>query len=242
MFALFTDFGWSGPYVGQLKAALWQHLPGRPVVDVLHDAPAMDPRAASYLLEPFSRSLPAGSVTVAVVDPGVGTDRAGCVVNADDRWYVGPANGLFEFVVRRANDWAAWRLPDAGPGAAPTFHGRDVFAPAAVALMQDDRSQLGERLDERPGAEWPDDVPRVLYVDHYGNAMTGIRGSAVSDEAILEAGELRFRGGETFADTPLGRPLWYRNSSGLVEVAINGGSARRELRLTPGSRVRLIRP
>ena len=242
MFALFTDFGWQGPYVGQLKAALWQRTPGVPVVDLLHDAPAMDPRAAAYLLEPFSRELPEGTVTVAVVDPGVGTDRPGCVIHADERWYVGPANGLFEFVVRRANDWAAWRLPDAPAEAAPTFHGRDVFAPAAAALMQGDRSALSARLDERPGQEWPDDVPRVLYLDHYGNAMTGIRGSMVSDGAILEAGELRFRGARTFADSPAGQPFWYRNSSDLVEIAVNGGSAAETLGLAPGSRVRLIRP
>lgn len=242
MFALFTDFGWRGPYVGQLKAVLWQRAPGVPVADLLHDAPSMDPRAAAYLLEPFSRDFPEGSVTVAVVDPGVGTERAGCVVHADDRWYVGPANGLFEFVVRRANDWAAWRLPAAPAAAAPTFHGRDVFAPAAVALMQGDRSVLSARLEERVGEDWPDDVPRVLYVDDYGNAMTGIRGSMVSDEAIIEAGELRFRGARTFADSPVGQPFWYRNSSGLVEIAVNGGSAADALGLLPGSRVRLIRP
>ena len=242
MFVLFTDFGWQGPYVGQLKAALQQELPGTPVVDLLHDAPAMDPRAAAYLLEPFARTLPAGSVTVAVVDPGVGTQRPGCALEADGRWFVGPVNGLFEFVVRRASDWAAWALPPAGERAAPTFHGRDVFAPAAVSLMRDDRRVLGEILEDRPGAEWPDDVPRVLFVDGYGNAMTGIRGSVVSDGAIVEAGGKRFVGARTFGDVTPGHPFWYRNSSGLVEIAVSGDSAAAVLDLVPGSRVRLIRP
>lgn len=239
---LFTDFGSNGPYVGQLKAVLVQGLPNQPVVDLLHDAPAMDPRAAAYLLEPFVRGLPEEAVTLAVVDPGVGTDRPGCVVEADGRWYVGPMNGLFEFVVRRASEWAAWSLLPPDRPVAPTFHGRDVFAPAALALMRGDRTVLGEGLEERPGADWPDDVPRVLYLDGYGNAMTGIRGSMVSDGAIIEAGGKRFRGASTFGEVDVGKPFWYRNSSGLVEVAVNGDSAANVLGLAAGSRVRLIRP
>ncbi|MDN3518766.1 SAM-dependent chlorinase/fluorinase [Aquisalimonas lutea] len=242
MFALFTDFGWQGPYVGQLKAALWARAPGVPVVDLLHDAPAMDPRAAGYLLEPFARPLPPETINVAVIDPGVGTERPGCALYADERWYVGPVNGLFEFVARRAGEWAAWELAPPPADAAPTFHGRDVFAPAAAALWQGDRSWLGQRLDDRPGAEWPDDVPRILYLDSYGNAMTGIRGSAVSDDAVIEAGDRRLGRATTFADNEPGVPFWYRNSSGLVEVAVNGGSAAGQLHLVPGSRVRLIRP
>lgn len=242
MFVLFTDFGLSGPYVGQLKAKLLQGLPNQPVVDLLHDAPAMDPRAASYLLEPFVRPVPTDAVVVAVVDPGVGTDRPGCVVEADGRWYVGPMNGLFEFVVRRASEWAAWAVVEPDQPIAPTFHGRDVFAPVALALMRGDRSVLGEPLEERPGDGWPDDVPRVLYVDDYGNAMTGIRGSVLSDDAIVEAGGKRFRRASTFGEVDDGKPFWYRNSCGLVEVAVNGDSAAAVLGLEAGSRVRLIRP
>ncbi|SEP06256.1 SAM hydrolase/SAM-dependent halogenase family protein [Aquisalimonas asiatica] len=242
MFVLFTDFGLNGPYVGQLKAALLRGLPNQPVVDLLHDAPSMDPRAAAYLLEPFTRGLPEEAITLGVVDPGVGTDRPGCVVEADGRWFVGPMNGLFEFVVRRASEWAAWSLVPSGGPVAPTFHGRDVFAPAALALMRGDRSVLGGVLEERPGEDWPDDVPRILYVDAYGNAMSGIRGSMLSDGAIVEAGGKRFRGASTFGDVELGKPFWYRNSSGLVEIAVNGDSAADVLGLEAGSRVRLIRP
>lgn len=242
MFAIFTDFGWRGPYVGQLKAVLAEAAPGRPAIDLLHDAPAMDPRASAYLLEPFVRPLPEATTVVAVVDPGVGTKRPGCAVQADGRWYVGPANGLFEFVVRRADEWAAWELVMPAADVAPTFHGRDVFAPAAAALAAGRRDWLGSRLQERPGADWPDDVPRVLYIDEYGNAMTGIRAATLSDEAVIEVAERRMHRGETFADQAPGEALWYRNSSGLVEVAVNGDSAAASLGLRPGSRVRLVEP
>mgnify|MGYP000217450965 CR=1 FL=1 len=242
MFAIFTDFGWRGPYVGQLKAVLAEAVPGRPAIDLLHDAPLMDPRASAYLLEPFARALPESATVIGVVDPGVGTERPGCAVQADGRWYVGPANGLFEFVVRRADDWAAWELLTPAGSVAPTFHGRDVFAPAAAALAVGQRDWLGSRLAERPGADWPDDIARVLYIDDYGNAMTGIRATTLSDEAVLEVAERWIERGETFADQTPGEPLWYRNSSGLVEVAVNGDSAAACLALQPGSRVRLVQP
>ena len=239
LITLFTDFGWYGPYVGQMKARLLGIAPAAPVVDLFHDAPVMDPRASSYLLEPFTRGLPAGSVNLAVVDPGVGTDeRPGCVIRADDRWYVGPDNGLFEFVRRRATRAEYWQLPEPGMSVSPTFHGRDVFAPVAASLA------LGDRPEMTPGEaatlDWPDDSPYVLYIDEYGNAMTGIRGEALADSAVLEAGEHRLVYARTFGRMPVGAGFWYRNSSGLVEVAVNRGHAADAFGLAPGSLVRLV--
>ncbi|MEX0731686.1 MAG: SAM-dependent chlorinase/fluorinase [Aquisalimonadaceae bacterium] len=243
MFVLFTDFTLHGPYVGQLKAALHAHAPGVPVIDLMHDAPALDPRSSAFLLEPICRSLPPGCVVIGVVDPGVGTTRPACVIEADGRWFVGPDNGLFEFVARRGRDVRYRRLPPAGEDASPSFHGRDVFAPAAAAVLRGELpGDEAEAAERRYRVDWGDDTPQVLYVDGYGNAITGIRGDVVSDQAIVQAGETELTRAETFGHMSRGAGFWYRNSSGLVEIAVNGGRADRILGLEVGMMVRLLRP
>ena len=102
MIALFTDFGLAGPYTGQVKAVLAQQAPGVPVVDLFADLPAGKPKPAAYLLTAYGSWFPSGTVLLAVVDPGVGGERRAVVVEADGRFYVGPDNGLFELVLRRA--------------------------------------------------------------------------------------------------------------------------------------------
>ena len=99
---LFTDFGLHGPYTGQMKAVLHQMAPGIPVIDLFADAPVGNPKASAYLLAAYAAWFPAGTVFLCVVDPGVGGTRPAIIIEADGRWYVGPGNGLFELVQRRA--------------------------------------------------------------------------------------------------------------------------------------------
>lgn len=243
MFALFTDFGFRGPYVGQMKAVLGSRAPGVPIVDLCHEAPRFDPRSSSYLLAAFAQSLPVGTVVVAVVDPGVGSDRAAWVLEADDRYFVGPDNGLMEMVVRRAGQMRAWRLPRPGADVSPTFHGRDVFAGVAVAVREGAFDTFRSMAPEdRLAVDWADDTPLILFIDDYGNAMTGIRGDLLSDRAILQIGEYKLRYAETFSRMPRGAAFWFRNSSGLVELAVNGGAAAEVLELQAGGQVRLLVP
>ncbi len=243
MFVLFTDFGCRGPYVGQLHASLAQADPVVPIIDLCHQAPPMDPRGASYLLEPFCRGLPIGAVVIAVVDPGVGTERQAWMVEADGRFFVGPDNGLMEMVVRRAERVRAWRLPAAPVGASKTFHGRDVFAPVAMAVMRGELEGLTEMdAGQRLRVDWADDTPRVLLIDDYGNAMTGIREELLSDGAIIQVGQYKLRRAETFGALPQGSAFWFRNSSGLAELAVNGGSAAATLKVQTGSAMRLLVP
>ncbi|HTR13586.1 MAG TPA: SAM-dependent chlorinase/fluorinase, partial [Roseiarcus sp.] len=102
MIALFTDFGLAGPYTGQMKAVLYEMAPGVPVIDLFADAPAGNPRASAYLLAAYSAWFPENTVFLCVVDPGVGGERPAIIVKADGRFFVGPGNGLFELVLRRA--------------------------------------------------------------------------------------------------------------------------------------------
>ncbi|MBX6322432.1 MAG: SAM-dependent chlorinase/fluorinase, partial [Rhodospirillaceae bacterium] len=138
MIVLFTDFGLHGPYTGQVKAVLHGMAPGMPQIDLFADAPAGDPRASAYLLAAYATWFPAGTVFLCVVDPGVGGPRPAVIVEADGRWYVGPGNGLFEMVVRRAAIARRWDIAWRPERLSRSFHGRDLFAPVAAMLARGD--------------------------------------------------------------------------------------------------------
>lgn len=234
MFVLYTDFGWHGPYLGQLKAALLAAAPGVPVLDLMHDAPAFDPRRAGYLLSAYGRYLPSECIIIAVVDPGVGSDRRALAARAGGRWYLGPDNGLLAPSLREAAEAKAWELP-VPEGASASFHGRDLFAPAAAALYRDASPRGAPLAGGWIGADWPHELAEVLYVDGYGNAVTGLR--QLDDGAVIVAGSKRVKHARTFSQVPQGSPFWYRNSSGLVELAVNQGRADALLGLVIGSAV-----
>lgn len=235
MIVLFTDFGLTGPYTGQVKAALAREAPGVPVIDLFADAPAFDPQLSAYLLAAYVNEFPAGSVFVCVVDPGVGTDRTPLWIQADGRTFVGPDNGLFELVRRRSVDFKAAGIAWRPTRLSATFHGRDLFAPVAARLALG-RAPLSAPLtpDEIARPDWPDDLARIVYVDGYGNAMTGMRAAMVPDSALLVANGYEVRHGRTFADAAEGEAFWYANSSGLVEIAVNRGRADHALELELG--------
>lgn len=229
MIVLFTDFGARGPYTGQMTAVLHAAAPGTPVVDLMAHAPACDARASAYLLAACSRPFPADTVFLAVVDPGVGSSRLPCVVHADDRWFVGPGNGLFELVMRRASRARCWQIDWRPPQLSATFHGRDLFAPVAARLARGETppcaflSELAGDALRRP--DWPDDLARILYFDSYGNAISGLRAEKVAASARVRIGTLAIASARTFSDVAVGQPFWYENADGLLEIAVNRGRA-----------------
>ena len=225
MIYLFTDFGAEGPYLGQMTAILKGHAPQIPIINLLSNAPCADPRRAAYLLAALSRDLPRGSVILAVVDPGVGGDRAPIVLKADERWYVGPDNGLLNTVAAHSHQ-AEWRIIEWRPDRlSHSFHGRDLFAPIAARLatgMQD----WAQRLDDGPDlANWPADLAEIIYVDHYGNAITGLRFNPDMQESCFAIGDHAVHRARTFCEVAEGELFWYENSMGLVEIAANRASA-----------------
>jgi hypothetical protein len=238
MIVLFTDFGLAGPYTGQMKAVLQRDAPGVPVVDLFADAPACNPRAASYLLAAHAAWFPRRSVFLAVVDPGVGGPRAALAILADGRWYVGPDNGLFEIVLRRAATAQMWEIAWRPPALSASFHGRDLFAPVAALIARGEAPAWQARPpDSARRSDWPDDLAEIVYVDHYGNAMTGLRASAVSAGARLVAGGRVIPPARIFAAAAPGAAFWYENSNGLVEIAVNLGRADSGLGLAIGSAI-----
>jgi S-adenosylmethionine hydrolase len=238
MIVLFTDFGLAGPYIGQVKAVLWRHASAVPVIDLFADAPAGRPKPAAYLLAAYATWFAPGSVVLAVIDPGVGSDRAALVVEADGRWYVGPDNGLFELVRRRAAHARLWEITWRPALLSASFHGRDLFAPVAARLARGEPPP-GRLLPPAFGRhpEWPDDLGEIVYIDHFGNAMTGWRAAMLAAGTRLAVGSRLLPRAATFSDVAPGEPFWYENANGLAEIAVNSGSAAAVLGLAIGSPV-----
>ena len=241
MIVVCTDFGLTGPYTGQVKAVLARLAPAVPVIDLFADLPAFEPRISAYLLAAYADWFEAGDVILAVVDPGVGGSRGALVIEADGRWFVGPDNGLFELVLRRAKRARCFAISWRPPALSATFHGRDLFAPVAARLALGGPPPEPEAAPARH-PDWPDDLAAIVYVDHYGNAMTGLRAVRLADGTELEVAGRRIARARTFADVAQGAPLWYENANGLAEIALNGGSAAARFGLTPGSPVGLHPP
>ena len=241
MIVLFTDFGLQGPYTGQMKAVLHKLAPGIPAIDLFADAPVGNPKASAYLLAAYAAWFAAGTVFLSVVDPGVGGTRPPIILEADGRWYVGPGNGLFELVARRAPSNRSWHTDWKPERLSASFHGRDLFAPVAAMLARGEPPAgrpLADSAHRRP--DWPDDLQEIVYIDHYGNAMSGLRAAVLPRNAkLVTAGRLLQRAG-TFSDQPPGTPFWYENSNGLAEIAVNQGRADHELGLAIGFRVEII--
>lgn len=242
MIVLMTDFGAEGPYVGQLMRVFHEQAAGEPVVTLFADAPVWNPMASAYLLPPYAKGFPAGTVFTCVVDPGVGAHiHAPVAVRCDARWFVGPDNGLFELVRRRARDVRNFRIAWRPPELSASFHGRDLYAPTAARLVRGNQEGL-EPADALRFEDWPDDLAEVIYIDHYGNAMTGLRASHLDRRADLLVGTLRLRPAHAFAAVARGEAFWYGNSNGLVEIAVNQGRAADLLRIAIGDAVRPVPP
>jgi S-adenosylmethionine hydrolase len=237
MILTFTDFGANGPYRGQMHAVLAKGAPGHAIIDLMVDAPSFDPKASSYLLAALLAPLPEGAVVVAVVDPDVGGARLPMIVRAHGHWIVGPDNGLME-IAHRQSGAGSWRIDWRPPSLSATFHGRDLFAPVAATLamgaLPDDMECTPHNLASF--SDWPDDLPEIVYVDAYGNAMTGWRAQSADAEWGIDIMGRMIHHAPRFGAVARGQPFWYVNSSGLVEIAMNGESAALRLGLGVGSR------
>ncbi len=232
MIALFTDFGTDGPYLGQMRAVLQTRAPGIPVIDLMHDVPAHDPRAGAYLLAALAPEFPFGSVFVCVVDPRVGSERKPIAVRANSRWYVGPDNGLLNVVAKRAAEAEWYDITWEPERLSSTFHGRDLFAPVSAIIARGEEPP--GRVTEPLLPDWPDDFEEIVYIDHFGNAISGTRADGIAPDAGVEVGGQRLSRARTFSDVPVGQAFWYENSNGLVEIAVNQGRADEVLGLSIG--------
>ncbi len=238
MIFLFTDFGDNDIYVGQMHAAIANVAPQLRVIDLFHNVPNFNLRAGAYLLSALANTLPDQAIVVAVVDPGVGGRRDPLLLEADGRWFVGPDNGLFSVLVRQAADVKCFRIQWRPATLSESFHGRDLFAPVAARLATGGMPERVPREVPTPNpSQWPDALYEVIYIDHYGNAMTGIPSGTCADDTVFAVRDGRIAYARTFCEVPEGAAFWYRNSLRRVEFAVNGGRACDVLALTVGNRV-----
>ena len=233
MITLTTDFGAGSPYVAAMKAALLAGCPDATLVDIAHGLGAHDLEAAGFVLWAGTRHFRDGAVHLAVVDPGVGTERRPLAVQVGRSYWVAPDNGLLSLVLRESSAEPAaveLRRPE---GAAPTFEGRDVFAPAAAALAAGARlASLGESVDGL--LRLPEPSPRVLWVDAFGNLVTSLKpplsGVKLGPVSVRRAAR-------TYGEVRPGELFFYTGSMGFVEVGVNGGRADLLLNAGPGTAV-----
>ena len=239
MIVLFTDFGGNGPYSGQVKAVLATAAPDHLVIDLMHDLPVFRHKSSAYLLAALAPQIPAGATVLGVVDPGVGrTDRRPVVMRAGGRWYVGPDNGLFAIVAKHAGASEWWEITWRPEHLSRTFHGRDLFAPVAAMVARGEAVPgVSIAPESATGLDWQDDLGEVVYIEHYGNAMTGIRASTLPSDATLKIVDVSVSRATTFSDIGQGQIMWYENSCGLVEIAMNETDAATFMGLSVGTHV-----
>lgn len=231
--ALLTDFGLADPYVGVLKGVLAAVAPGVPVIDVTHGVPPQDLRVGALFLDAAWPHFPVGTVFVCVVDPGVGTPRRPIVARAAGRLFVGPDNGLLGLLP--APEVRVITAPWGAPSPSRTFHGRDLFAPVAARLaMGAPFDAVGPLVDDAVPMVLPapvEGVGEVLYVDHFGNAITNLPGA---DTGVVGIGGVRARVVSTYGAAEPGEVVAVTGSTGRLEVVVRNGDARRALSLAPG--------
>jgi S-adenosyl-L-methionine hydrolase (adenosine-forming) len=241
---LLTDFGTADGYVGEMKGVLATGAAGAALVDVAHDVAPHDVDGARLTLARYWRRFPAGTVHVVVIDPGVGGDRAALAVESEGRFLVGPDNGVLSPALLHAG-MRCVSLPIPA-GAAPTFHGRDVFAPAAAELAQGIAlDALGEPFDTPVVRRTPEATRRddgtvsgvVISIDRFGNAVTNLMARRGGEVVV---GDRRLHLARSYSDVDGGALVALVGSSGLVEIARRDGSAAALLGLTRGSVVLLL--
>jgi S-adenosylmethionine hydrolase len=247
-----TDFGRSDGYAGAMKGVVLSLAPEAVLVDISHEVPARDVPAGAFALAQAAPLFPPGTIHLAVVDPGVGGARAEVLVAAAGSFFVGPDNGLLTLAAPEPRQ--TWRIENPAyrrEPVSPTFHGRDVFAPAAGRLAAGwPADGAGPALPAlaplpiaRGGALGSGGEGEVVHVDAFGNLFTSFAGSVASGAWELELGGRVYpvTGGRTFGDTDPGGFVLYAGSGGQVELAVRDGSAAAVTGAARGARLGLRR-
>lgn len=251
---LLTDFGHRDGFAGTMKGVILTLAPHVAVVDIAHELPPQDIRAAALVLRGAAPYFPRGTVHVAVVDPGVGTERRAICIVTERALFVGPDNGVLTWAAPPTHRHAAFSVENPQyflPVVSRTFHGRDVFAPVAAHLAAGlEPAFLGPRLEQITELPWPAVVENddgsiqgeVIYEDRFGNLVTNLEASILGDfsstEVWLTIGSSMIPGiVPTYGAVPAGQLAALLNSWGLLEIAVRNGSAARTLGVGVGAPV-----
>lgn len=250
---LTTDFGTKDGYAAQMKGVILGICPEARLIDVTHDIQQYSVVEGALVLKGVSRYFPEGTIHVGVVDPGVGSARRGIALKADNRFWVGPDNGLFSLIFKSAHVWEAREITDPAYMIAephPTFHGRDVFAPAAAHLCAGKPFELigpfiqdPVRLYLREPLQTPEGIQgEIIYVDRFGNLTSNIPADMLTRNVrSVGVGNVSISGISRFFDEARkGEPLALINSFGFLEIAVNQRDASHELTLGTGEPITVL--
>ena len=247
--SLTTDFGQRDSFVGAMKGVILGIAPEVQIVDIAHEIRPGDIRAAAFALMTAAPFFPAGTIHLVVVDPGVGSPRKAIAIRCAQASFLGPDNGVLSWAVKDEGSLEVRSLENPQirlPRLSATFHGRDLFAPAAAWLAQGRPfTEIGPELHDFYRLDWPTAAlvaggwqTEIIHVDIYGNAITALKGEQAADKQYVMLPE-----GRRVAIAPFysavaeGGPLAVVGSSGLLEIAVNGGDAANTFNLQPGTQV-----
>lgn len=250
---LTSDFGRDGPYVAAMKGVVLGLAPETQLIDVSHAVAPQNVLEGAFILAGIVDAFPSGTVHLAVVDPGVGTERRLIAVSVADQWFVAPDNGLLGGVVLGRDVAGIWEItnPDLWRAkVSSTFHGRDILAPAAAHLLLGrDPDSLGPKRPKlitlanfEPRGDERGIVGEVIFRDAFGNLITNVSASRLSADPASSwqveiAGETICGVSRTYGDRPPGSVVAIPGSSGWIEVAVVNGDAARTLTAGPGTTV-----
>lgn len=252
---LLSDFGLSDVYVGIMKGVIAQINPTVTVVDLTHQIPPQNIVAARFSLMNAYPYFPVGTVHIAVVDPGVGSQRRAVALQLDGGFLVGPDNGLFSGVLSQKSLITAVELIHSNywltSTPSTTFHGRDIFAPVGAHLASGvSIEQVGQPIDSatlvqlaitEPTPTATGIVGCIQYIDHFGNLVTNIPATSVAGKAWgVVVTEQIIPSCQTYSDRPFGEVVTLIGSHGWVEIAVNGGNAQTQLQLHLGDNVQVL--
>jgi S-adenosylmethionine hydrolase len=247
---LLTDFGDVDSFVGAIKGIILSINPEARIVDISHNVPPQDIQAAAFILLTAYRLFPAGSVHLAVVDPGVGSSRRPILIQAANYSFVGPDNGIFSYVCEEEANFKVFHLTNDSYFRKPlssTFHGRDIFAPTAAALSTGiEPRKLGKEIDDlvRLKSLQPERLKsgklrgRIIYIDRFGNCVTNIKPEHFKDGARLEVGGRTVKAfKEFFAEGSKDKLFGIWGSAGFLELSAYKTSAAKLLKVNAGEPV-----
>ena len=255
---LLTDFGTRDPYVAAMKGVILSLRPDAVLVDLTHEVPPQDIVAGAFLLAEATPYFPPGTIHLAVVDPGVGTQRRALAARARGQFWVGPDNGLFHLVFRENDSVVIVTLENPQyfqETVSPTFHGRDIFAPVAAHLSGGTPlNALGPPLPDPAVLSWPQPVftpaavrGEIVYVDGFGNLVSNIRGSDLQtwmgeQPHVVILSSLTLQGlSRTYGDVVSGQFLALVGSHGYLEIACAQGNAARRLGVDKGRSLAVVK-
>lgn len=257
---LLTDFGQRDHYVAAMKGVMLGVNPELTFVNISHQIPPQDIHSAAFTLGQAYPFFPAGTIHLAVVDPGVGTARKALLVSAESQWFLAPDNGLLSYVFSGEETWTAYEITADHYFRKPvsaTFHGRDVFAPVAAWLSRDiPAHQFGVRLDDPVRLKLPgltrvrDSLIQaaVLAVDAFGNLVTNLKEEDLPVYSAPGTRSCKILAGQkeiasfrrTFGEGGVGEVFVVPGSSGYLEIVQRNGSAAATLGLAPGALIGVI--